>query len=292
MAWLRLTIETLAEQVEPLTGLLEQFDACSISYRPASDENLFDIDNQNNQVVWKQTAITALLDSEIDIDILLACIRNRIGSENIFRHQIEALADTDWTEAHKREFHSMIFADRFVVRPDWEPADSSGLPGVTLEPGLAFGTGRHATTALCLEWLARTDLTGKTVIDYGCGSGILSLAAARLGAARVFAVDIDPLAIIAAGQNAERNRLQDRIRVLQAPSMEIPQADVLLANILLNPLLQLASVFAGLVNPGGEIVLSGILASQAADCLACYRQWFKMGAPEYRDEWSLLYGYR
>lgn len=292
MAWLRLTIETDAKQVEPLTGLLEQFDACSISYQPASNENLFDNNNQDDPAVWEQTSVTALLDPEIDIDVLLACIRNRIGSENIFRHHIEALADADWAEAHKQEFQSMIFADRLVVRPAWEPPEATGLPSVILEPGLAFGTGRHATTALCLEWLARHDLTAKTVIDYGCGSGILSLAAAKLGADRVYAVDTDPQAVLAAGQNAERNGLQDKIRVLEAPSADIPQADILVANILFNPLVQLAPVFASLVKPGGEIVLSGLLAGQAADCLACYQQWFKMGTPEYRDEWSLLHGYR
>lgn len=292
MAWLQLTIETVAEQVEPLTALLEQFDACSISYQPVSNENLFDNDTQYDHAVWQQTAVTVLIDAEIDIDILLACIRNRIGSENIFRHRIEALAEEDWTETHKQGFHTMVFADRFAVRPAWEAVDAGGLPSVTLEPGLAFGTGRHATTALCLQWLASNELTGKTVIDYGCGSGILSLAAARLGAAQVFAIDIDPQAVLAAGQNVERNRLQNVVRVAAALPDDQPQADVLLANILFNPLIQLAPVFAGLVKPGGEIVLSGLLAGQEADCLACYRQWFKMDIPEYREEWLLLHGYR
>jgi len=292
MSWLRLIIETTADQVTPLTELLEQFNACSVSYQPVSNENIFDNDNQNAPVMWLHTSVTALLEPEIDMDILLACIRNRIGTENITSCQVEPLADTDWSEVHKQGFQTMVFADRLVVRPDWEVADSVGLPTVTLAPGLAFGTGRHATTGLCLEWLARNDVSGKTVIDYGCGSGILALAAAILGADQVYAVDIDPQALIATRQNAERNSLQETIRILLAPASDLPEADILLANILFNPLMQLAPVFAGLVRSGGNIVLSGLLATQAEDCLACYQQWFKMELPEYRDEWSLLHGSR
>ena len=292
MSWLRLTINTTAERVEGLTALLEQFNACSVSYQPISNENIFDNENQNIPVVWQQTSVTALLDPETDLDILLACIRNRIGTENICGYHVEPLADADWTDAHKQGFHRMIFAGNLVVRPGWEPAGSPGLAEITLEPGLAFGTGKHATTWLCLDWLARHELSDKTVIDYGCGSGILSLAAARLGAGQVFAVDIDPQALLATRQNAERNRLQDKIRISAAPCPGLPQAEILVANILLNPLIQMAPVFAGLVRTGGDIVLSGLLATQLADCLACYRQWFKMELPEYRDEWSLLHGQR
>ena len=292
MAWFRLTIETIAEQVEPLTGLLEQFDASAVSYQPVSDEYLFAEGYPAEPGVWRQTSVTALLDGEIDIDILLACIRNRIGTENITGHRIEAVEDQDWSQVHKSAFPAMVFAGRLVVRPDWEASVSGDLPCVTLAPGLAFGTGRHATTALCLEWLAGRELSGKTVIDYGCGSGILSIAAARLGAGQVCAVDIDPQALLATRQNAERNQLLDRIRLAAAPDPAWPLADILIANILLNPLLQLAPDFAGLVKPGGEIALSGLLAGQVPDCLDCYGQWFKMGTPAYRDEWSLLQGHR
>lgn len=292
MAWLRLTIETIAEQVETLTALLEQFDASAVSYQPVSDENLFDDGCRAEPAVWQQTSVTALLDAEIDIDILLACIRNRIGTENITGHRIEAVQDQDWSQVHKPAFPVMVFAGRLMVRPDWETSAAAALPCITLAPGLAFGTGRHATTALCLEWLAGRDLSGKTVIDYGCGSGILSIAAARLGASQVYAVDIDPQALLATSQNAERNQLLDRIQLAATPDPGWAQADILVANILLNPLLQLAPEFAGQVKPGGEIALSGLLAGQVPDCLDCYGQWFKMGTPEYRDEWSLLQGRR
>ncbi|MBF8268553.1 MAG: Ribosomal protein L11 methyltransferase [Gammaproteobacteria bacterium] len=292
MSWLRLTIDTHADRVGPLTGLLEQFNACCVSYQPVSAEKIFDNESPSSPIWWQQTSVSALLDPDIDIDILLACIRNRIGTDNIHRYSIETLRDANWSEAHKQEFHSMQFAGRLVVRPEWEQAVPTNLPVITLEPGLAFGTGKHATTTLCLEWLATNDLIGKTVIDYGCGSGILALAAARLGAKSVCAVDIDSQALLATRHNAVKNQLLNQIRIAAVADGKPPPADILIANILFNPLLELAPVFADLVQPGGAIVLSGILMNQAQECLECYKQWFKMGLPVYRDEWALLHGNR
>ena len=292
MSRLRLTIDTHADQVDPLTDLLEQFNACCVSYQPVSDEQIFDNEIPSNTVWWRQTSVSALLDADIDFDILLACIRNRIGTDNIHRHSINPLQNLCWDEAYKQEFHAMQFAGRLVIRPEWEQAIQTDLPVLIMEPGLAFGTGKHPTTALCLEWLASNDLPGKTVIDYGCGSGILALAAARLGASSVHAIDIDPQALLATRQNAVKNQLSNRIRITAQEAGKPPPADILIANILFNPLLELAPVFAELVRPGGEVVLSGILANQAEDSLVCYKQWFNMGIPVFRDEWALLHGYR
>ena len=292
MSRLRLTIDTHADQVDPLTDLLEQFNACCVSYQPVSDEQIFDNEIPSNTVWWRQTSVSALLDADIDFDILLACIRNRIGTDNIHRHSINPLQNLCWDEAYKQEFHAMQFAGRLVIRPEWEQAVQTDLPVLIMEPGLAFGTGKHPTTALCLEWLTSNDLPGKTVIDYGCGSGILALAAARLGASSVHAIDIDPQALLATRQNAVKNQLSNRIRITAQEAGKPPPADILIANILFNPLLELAPVFAELVRPGGEVVLSGILANQAEDSLVCYKQWFNMGIPVFRDEWALLHGYR
>jgi ribosomal protein L11 methyltransferase len=291
MHWLRLIIETTADRVDALAALLEQFDACSISFQPVSREPLFDHERCADPVWWQRTSVTALLAGDIDLDILLACIRNRVGTEHIHGHRIDSVSDAGWDEAYKREFRTMCFADALVIRPAWEPETDPRLPTLVLEPGLAFGTGKHATTALCLEWLARNNLEGKTLIDYGCGSGILGLAAARLGAALVYAVDSDPQALQAARHNAEINRLQARVRICP-PAETLPPASVLIANILFNPLQELAPRFSQLVVPGGSLVLSGILAHQAHDCLTCYSRWFSMGEPVYRDEWTLLQGCR
>jgi ribosomal protein L11 methyltransferase len=291
MSWLRLTIETNAGQVESLAGLLEQFSVNSLSFQPAASDQLFADACGDNTVWWSRTAVSALLDPDIDMDVLLACIRNRIGTENIHRHRIEPLPKDIWIESHKREFNAIRFAGRLIVKPSWDESEYADLPTIILEPGLAFGSGKHATTALCLEWLAANDLHGKTLIDYGCGSGILALAAARLGASRVHAVDIDPQAVSATRQNAEKNNLLDRIQIA-CPPVTPPPADILMGNILLNPLMSLAPVFAKLVHPDGVIVLSGILANQVGDCQAHFEKWFTMGPPVYRDEWALLTGCR
>ena len=291
MSWLKLTIATGAEQVEQLSELLEQFDAASISFNPATDEAIFDEPSESG-CYWQRTYVSALLDSEIDLDILLACVRNRIGTDNIFSHKIEPLKDENWIEVHKDGHGPMVFAERLCICPSWcDPPDSS-LTSVILDPGLAFGTGTHATTALCLGWLAEQDLSNKTVIDYGCGSGILGLAAAGLGASRVYGTDIDPQALSATMSNATRNHLQDKITASLSDRGEIPAADILIANILLNPLLELAPRFAELVNIGGSLALSGILAVQAEECLVAYSRWFKMSEPVYQDEWTLITGVR
>jgi ribosomal protein L11 methyltransferase len=160
---------------------------------------------------------------------------------------------------------------------------------VRLDPGLAFGTGTHPSTALCLNWLDAADLAGKTVIDYGCGSGILAIAAAKLGAAQVWAVDIDPQALIATAGNAAANAVADRIVILPPEALVAPPVDILLANILAGPLGQLAPRFATLVKPGGQVVLAGLLARQTDAVMLAYRQaGFAFGPPQAQDDWRLL----
>lgn len=291
MPWLRLTLETTAEHVEALTDLLEKFDASAISYTPVSDEELF-AGVAEDPVLWQKTAISALVATGVEMDILLACLRNRIGTKNIFSHKLELLKDEDWTQAHKHDFDARVFSGKLCICPSWIEPSTEYPYTVVLDPGLAFGTGTHPTTSLCLDWLARNDLSAKVVIDYGCGSGILALAAARLGANKVYAIDIDPQAIMATLANAESNDLANKIVASLSENITLPRTDILLANILLNPLLQLSVQLSSLVGLGGEIVLSGILSTQVDECLATYGQWFKMGEPEYCDEWALLHGYR
>ena len=291
MPWLKLTITTDAGQAERLGELLQQFDAAATSFHAATDEALFDEPSESSRY-WQRTAVSALLDSDVDLDILLACVRHRIGTDKIFSHSIAALEETNWAKAHQAGHGAMVFAGRLCIHPSWcEPPDDS-LPRVVLDPGLAFGTGSHATTALCLGWLAEQHVAGKGVIDYGCGSGILALAAASLGAERVYGIDIDPQALAATMSNAEQNHLQDKIEPVLAGRGEVPATDMLIANILLGPLLDLAPHFARLVKTGGRLALSGILAVQAKACAAAYAQWFRMSAPSYRDEWVLISGVR
>ena len=291
MAWLRLTLEVTADQVEVVTEFLELFSATAISYQPVSGESLF-ADLNGKSTLWKKTSVTALVDSDTDMDILLVCLRNRLGTENIFNQKIDLLEDRDWTESYRNSITPLVFANRLHVCPSWLRPDPGWEHTLVLDPGLAFGSGSHPTTRLCLEWLSSNNVMNKTVIDYGCGSGILALAAARFGAQHIYAVDIDPQALYAARSNIENNGLGARISIQTPDTLPLPSVDILIANILMKPLMELAEMFQALVKPGGRIALSGILATQATECLAAYGRWFKMDETLYHDEWALLNGRR
>ena len=201
------------------------------------------------------------------------------------------LDDQEWERAWLDDFEAMQFGHRLWVCPGDLPHPEDALV-VELDPGLAFGTGSHPTTALCLEWLDAEIQPGDSLIDYGCGSGILSVAAARLGADHVVAVDIDPQALIATRDNATRNNVSGKIEASMPGDLELQPADVLIANILAQPLIDLAARFAQLVRPGGRIVLSGILDDQAEGVARVYREWFDLDELIYRTGWARITGIR
>ncbi len=293
MSWLQLNFDTNQPQAEILSDLLEQFGAVSVSLTAASDEPVFDALDQNEddpKKLWDKTRLTALLHPDTDLDILLVCLRDRVGAENIFDHKIELLKDRDWVGEFKAEHQPIVFSNRVCITPSWCEAPDNNLPSIILDPGLAFGTGSHPTTSLCIEWLAETDLKGKTVIDYGCGSGILAMVAALLGAKKVYAVDIDPQAILAANENIKRNKLEGTIETGLVDQTDLPIADILVANILMNPLKELVDRFSALTKSGGHIVLSGLLHVQAEECLAAYASCFNMDEPVFSSEWTRLHG--
>ncbi len=292
MPWLNLTVETDPDHSDALAEFFQQFSAQAVSFSAASDEPLFDEPGGRPRTHWQRTRVSALFPADIDLDILLVCLRDRIGADHIYSREIQAVADQNWVSAYRQQQQALIFADRLCICPSWCEPPPGKFATVILDPGLAFGTGTHPTTGLCLDWLAQQDLAGRSVIDFGCGSGILALAAARLGAAAVTAVDIDPQALEACRCNAEQNGLAAHIDIVHADRMNTPTADILLANVLFNPLLQLADEFAQRVRPGGRLVLSGLLPDQAQACLAAYDRCFNMQAPVFRDEWALLQGTR
>jgi ribosomal protein L11 methyltransferase len=197
------------------------------------------------------------------------------------------VAEQDWTRAWMDQFQPMRFGRRLWIYP-WNvepPADAAATVIVRLDPGLAFGTGTHPTTALCLEWLDAADLSGKTLIDFGCGSGVLAIAALKLGCAHVIGIDNDEQALVASRSNAERNGVSAQLD-LQLPEAVAPmQADVLVANILAGPLHELAPQFAACLRPGGSLVLSGVLEGQQSELLTRYAQWFSDLHAAAREEW-------
>ena len=292
MSWLQLTLESDLGSAEQLSELLEQFGAISVSLTAMSDEKIFGQAIEKDPVLWQQTRVIALLHEDTDLDTLLVCLRNRVGEGKISKHEISMLQDRDWVNEFKSAHGVKIFADNLCVCPSWCELPRDDIPHIILDPGLAFGTGTHETTAACLEWLAENNIKDKIVIDFGCGSGILALAAVKLGAEKVYAVDIDPQALQASEENAKRNGITDSLVIAHPDDIQLPGVDILLANVLLNPLQELASLFSQLVLPSGDLVLSGLLSTQAEECLEAYQSWFNMDEPVFKQEWSLLHGTR
>ena len=292
MSWLQLTLECNKDHAEQLSELLEQFGAISVSLSAVSEGEIYGNGVVDVTELWERTRVCALLHVDTDMDTMLICLRDRVGINNILHHQINLIKDKDWFNEFKQGQGPLCFGDRFCICPSWCDPPADIKHHLFLDPGLAFGSGTHDTTALCLEWLVRHEIANKCVIDFGCGSGILALAALKLGADRAYAVDIDPQALRSTTANAEYNGLSEKITVSYPGETELPVSDILLANILLKPLQESASEFARLVRTGGDIILSGILAVQAEDCLAAYKTWFNMESPIFRQEWTLIQGTR
>ena len=290
LPWLRISMDCARTDVESLMEFLDRLGAESVSIAAGDDRPLYS-DDPSTPDYWQQSRLQALFPADAETDILIACLRNRLGPALATSLAVAPLGDQDWSESGRAGQEPLLFGDDLCVCPGWVTAPP-GRRVLRLDPGLAFGTGTHATTALCLDWLTARDLRGQTLIDYGCGSGILGLCAALLGAAEVWLVDIDAQALASSRVNAERNGLLDRVRFLSPGELPAQPADVLVANILLNPLLDLAPHLACLVRPGAALALSGLLSTQAEDCLAAYGRWFSMDGMIFRNEWALVQGTR
>lgn len=244
--------------------------------------------------LWPATAVAALYEAATPAPELAAALRLALATPALAL-RFEQVADKVWEREWLKDFKPMRFGQRLWVCPGgMPPSPGSGEQPVIvwLDPGLAFGTGTHATTALCLEWLDGASLAAARVLDVGCGSGILAIAALRLGAGHAHALDIDPQALTATADNAERNAVGDRLSLAPADAAWGTGYEVVLANILAEPLIKLAAALAAATVAGGSIVLSGLLANQAAAVTAAYRPWFDMAVPRERDGWIGLVGRR
>ena len=228
----------------------------------------------------------------MDCSTVLAQITRRFGQTVIAQSRIDPLADRAWERAWMEHFAPMQFGQRVWICPSWCAPPDPDAVNIFMDPGLAFGTGTHATTALCLQWLDAHPPLEHTVIDYGCGSGILAVAAAMLGARRVIAVDHDPQALLATRENAQRNSVAERVETYLPEHAPVLAADTLIANILANPLRELAAHFARLVKCSGTLTLSGILAEQADDVAAAYRDTFILYPAVAQQGWVRLDGTR
>ncbi len=291
MPWLQFSVTAPQAQAPLLELLFENLGALSVTLGDAADEPILEPD-PGEQRLWSHTRVSALFDAERNADALGATLRQALPAEIAPSLSLERLGDRAWERAWMDGFRPMRFGDRLWVCPSGMQVDAADALVLDLDPGLAFGTGTHPTTALCLEWLDRHPPADRQVLDYGCGSGILALAALRLGAAAAIGVDHDPQALEASRENARRNGLAERLSVfLPGDEPRVP-ADLLLANILAAPLIDLAAELARRVRPGGAILLSGILQEQAEAVAAAYRPWFELAPPARRDEWVRINGRR
>lgn len=287
MNWVSLQLALGRLDPEQVENALLAAGAVSVTYEDAGNEPLYEPDPEH-MPLWSQTRMTGLFAADTDLDAVRALLMATLGLAQLPPHRIDALADQDWSRVWLKDFRPMRFGKRLWICPTAYAPPEPEAVNILLDPGLAFGTGTHSTTALCLEWLDALDLNGRALLDYGCGSGILAIAAARLGALPVWAVDNDPQALLATRDNALRNQVQAQIATFAPDSLPAVQADMVIANILAGPLIQLAPRLASLLKPGGLLALSGILADQEAGIRDAYAAWFEFTGRAQRDEWLRL----
>jgi ribosomal protein L11 methyltransferase len=286
---LQLTLELGPADPAPVEQALSALGATSITLEDAADDPVLE-PAPGETPLWPTVRIRALFPGHADRRDIEARLVGWLPAGAPLRFDL--LDDRPWEREWLRDFRPMRFGRRLWVCPDGKAAGEPDAVCVALDPGLAFGTGTHATTALCLEWLDGCDLDGSRIIDYGCGSGILAIAALRLGAAEALAFDIDPQALLATRQNAERNGVAERLAIVATAPEATDSCDVLVANILAGPLIDLSDRFAALVRPGGRIAVSGVLENQVESVAAAYARWFIIRATTVRDGWAMLSGSR
>ncbi|EKO3928277.1 50S ribosomal protein L11 methyltransferase [Vibrio metschnikovii] len=291
MPWIQIKLNATNENAEAISDMLmEETGALSVTLLDAKDTPVFE-PLPGETRLWGDTDLLALYDAEVDTPSILAQIRDSQLLAGDFSYKIEQIEDKDWEREWMDNFHPMKFGERLWICPSWRDIPDPNAVNVLLDPGLAFGTGTHPTTALCLQWLDSLDLSGKTVIDFGCGSGILAIAAIKLGAAKVIGIDIDPQALQASRDNAERNGVADKIEVyLPQNQPENLVADVLVANILAGPLRELSAVIKSLIKPGGLLAMSGVLNTQAEDVATYYRDQLDIDPIIEQEEWCRITG--
>lgn len=289
MDWLQLHLAAPAAQVPAVEDALHVAGAVAVSFGELGDREVIE-PGVGEMPLWDEVAIAALFEIDAPREEILALLRAELGEALPAEHRWEVLEDRPWEREWLQHFEPIRCGKRLWVCPHGHDVPAADAVVLRLDPGLAFGTGTHQTTALCLEWLDAHTPPGAQVIDYGCGSGILGIAALLLGAARVRAVDIDPQALIATRDNANRNAIPAERLLVGEPGLldAASAADVVLANILAGPLVTLAPQLASLTRPGGKAVLSGVLAEQADAVCAAYAPWFDGIEVARRDEWCRI----
>ena len=291
--WQQFVMNLESLNAESVEAVFMQHGACSVTFSDAGDNPVLE-PAPGETPFWGETRIAGLFESGTDLIALARDLRTTLGLDELPEHSIETLADRDWEREWLRDFGAMRFGERLWICPTGSEPDAGGAIVVRLDPGLAFGTGSHATTAMCLEWLDGLELGDRTMLDYGCGSGVLAIAALRLGCKRAHAMDIDVQAVTATRQNAAHNGVSDRLAVTAGAGTIDGTFDVVAANILAGPLADLAAAISEHVAPDGLLALSGVLADQVDMVRNAYLPWIRFDEPEFRahsgQTWTRLTG--
>jgi ribosomal protein L11 methyltransferase len=287
MPWLQLKVITPRKYVASLENSLLASGAASVTLQDNADQPILE-PGLGETPLWDSVKITGLFDANINTAHTIAIAEKRFGNQ-LPEHAWELLEDKDWEREWMTHYHAICCGERLWICPSWQQPPEPEKINLMLDPGLAFGTGTHPTTFLCMQWIDQQDFNGLDVVDYGCGSGILGIAALLLGAKKVTGIDIDPQALLATADNAKRNNLADNAMPVYLP-IDCPkvEVDVMLANILAGPLAELAPVLSGMTKIGGKICLSGILTTQAQTVIKAYENWFAFDPVAEKEEWVRL----
>lgn len=289
MAWFQVRFQASADQVEALEELLLAHGAVAVTLEDGADQPILEPE-LGTTPVWDKTQIVGLFEAKLNSQTVVASLAQQF-QQPLPPHKVEIVEDKDWIRAWMDDYHPMPFGQRLWVCPSWREPPEKNAVNLLLDPGLAFGTGTHPTTSLCLKYLDQEVTGDELIVDFGCGSGILGIAALLLGAKEMIGIDIDPQALTATKDNAQRNNIApNKYQVYLPGKAPKVQADITVANILAGPLVSLAEEIASLTRSGGKLALSGLLAEQAEGVVAHYSQWFKMDAPQQQGDWILLSG--
>lgn len=294
MPWLQLRIDTSRDLAPAFETVLLEQGSLAVTLEDNADQPIFE-PALGETPLWQETRVTGLFEADVDTNAILISIETALREKT--QQPLAAtthwhlLEDKDWEREWMKHYHPIQCADNLWICPSWTPPPNPNAVNLMLDPGLAFGTGTHPTTFLCLQWLAEQSLNGKTVIDYGCGSGILGIASLLLGADHAIGTDIDPQALLATRSNVERNQLPtDRFPVYFPNHCPREPVDLVLANILAGPLLELAPTLTSMLKPAAKLCLSGVLASQESAIISTYERTVRIDDVRRKDEWICITG--
>ena len=288
MPWQQITITTSKELAPSFEEILENNGALSVTFTDALNQPIYEPPLETTPL-WEEVLVTGLFEEQHDLSRIEQLFTDSLSNSSTWKMRLERLEDQVWERLWLEHFQPIKFGDDFWICSTEHTPPEPEATILWLDPGLAFGTGTHPTTALCLAWLAQKNLTNTTVFDFGCGSGILAIASLLMGADQAIGMDIDPQALIATQSNAEKNNVQDRITIFGAQDYPTNTHDIVVANVLAEPLITFSKDISSLVKPNGQLVLSGILSEQIESVIDAYADNFIFEPPAVQDNWACLH---